>query len=122
MAGFRGHLAVTVTGGLKETMTPWAGVSTLVEAYRKYGVGEAADRALPRKKTAKGLSQGQMTESFVLLSALGGECVEDIERLRQDKGLEGSMMRILCPGSFSRELLYRLNRRLCLDYGSRYGM
>jgi hypothetical protein len=66
-------------------------VSTLVEAYRKYGVGDAADRALPKKKTAKGLSQGQMTESFILLSALGGECVEDIERLRQDKGLEAML-------------------------------
>jgi hypothetical protein len=54
-------------------------------------VGEAADRALPRKKTAKGLSQGQMAESFILLSALGGECVEDIERLRQDKGLEAML-------------------------------
>jgi hypothetical protein len=72
-------------------MTPWAGVSTLVEAYRTYGVGDAADRALPKKKTAKGLSQGQMTESFVLLSALGGECVEDIERLRQDGGLEAML-------------------------------
>ena len=74
MKGFRGHLAVTVTGGLEEVMTPWAGASVLVESYRRYGVGDAADRALPRKKTAKGLSQGQMTESFVLLSALGGEC------------------------------------------------
>ena len=91
MTGFRGHLAVTVTGGLKETMTPWAGVSALAEAYRRYGVGDAADRALPKKKTAKGLSQGQMTESFVLLSALGGECIEDIERLRQDKGLEAML-------------------------------
>ena len=26
-------------------------------------------------------------ESFVLLSTLGGECVEDIERLREDSGL-----------------------------------
>jgi len=86
--GFRGHLAVTVTGGLEEVVTPWAGASTLVEAYRGYGVGDAADKALPRKKTAKGLSQGQMTESFMLLSALGGECVEDMEKLRQDKGLE----------------------------------
>jgi len=51
-------------------------------------VGEAADRALPKKKTVKGLTQGQMTECFVLLSALGGECIEDMERLRQDKGLE----------------------------------
>jgi len=89
--GFRGHLAVTVTGGLEEIVTPWAGASTLVEAYRKYGVGDAADSALPKKKTAKGLSQGEMTESFVLLSALGGECVEDMERLRQDKGLEAML-------------------------------
>jgi hypothetical protein len=29
-----------------------------------------------------------MVESFVLLSALGGECIEDMERLRQDEGLE----------------------------------
>ena len=88
MEGFRGHLAVTVTGGLEEIVTPWAGASTLIEAYRRYGVGDAADKALPRKKTSKGLSQGQMTESFVLLSALGGECIEDIEKLRQDRGLE----------------------------------
>jgi hypothetical protein len=54
-------------------------------------VGDAGDRALPKKKTAKGLSQGQMTESFVLLSALGGECVEDMERLRWDKGLEAML-------------------------------
>ena len=91
MKGFRGHLAVTVTGGLEEIVTPWAGAGTLVEAYRRYNVGDAADRALPRKKTTKGLSQGQMTESFVLLSALGGECVEDMERLRQDKGLEAML-------------------------------
>ena len=88
MKGYRGHLGVTMAGGLEEVVTPWAGVGLVVEAYRRYGVGEAADRALPKKKTAKGLSQGQMTESFVLLSALGGECVEDMERLRQDKGLE----------------------------------
>ena len=53
MKGFRGHLAVTVTGGLEEVVTAWAGVSTLVEAYRRYSVGDAADRVLPRKKTRK---------------------------------------------------------------------
>jgi hypothetical protein len=89
--GFRGHLAVRVTGGLEESVTPWAGASVLVEAYRSFGVGDAADRALPKKKTSKGLSQGQMTESFVLLSALGGECLEDMERLRQDEGLEAML-------------------------------
>src|SRR4030042_505550 len=87
MKGFRGHLGVTVTGGLEEVVTPWAGASTLIETYRRYGVGNAVERALPKKKTAKGLSQGQTVESFVLLSALGGGCIEDMERLRQDQGL-----------------------------------
>jgi len=32
-----------------------------------------------------------MTESLVLLSALGGECIEDMGRLRQDKGLEAML-------------------------------
>jgi len=91
MKAFNGHLAVTVTGGLEEIVTPWAGASTLIEAYRKYGVGDIADISLPRKKIMKGLSQGQMIESFILLSALGGECIEDIERLRQDKGLEAML-------------------------------
>src|SRR4030042_6231797 len=91
MKGFRGHLGVTVTGGLEEVVTPWAGASTLIETYRRYGVGNAVERALPKKKTAKGLSQGQMVESFVLLSALGGGCIEDMERLRQDEGLEAML-------------------------------
>jgi hypothetical protein len=28
-----------------------------------------------------------MVESFILLSALGGDCIDDMKRLRQDKGL-----------------------------------
>ncbi len=96
MNGIRGHLGVMVTGGLEEVVTPWAGAAVLVETYRTYGVGDAADRALPAKKSSKGLSQRQMTESFVLLSALGGGCIEDIERLRQDEGL-GVMLGYALP-------------------------
>jgi hypothetical protein len=42
---------------------------------------------LPAKKSAKGLGQDQMVEAFVLLSALGGECLDDFEGLRRDYGL-----------------------------------
>ena len=84
-------LGVILTGGLKEDMTPWAGAALLVELYRKAGVGAAAERALPKKKSSKGLREGQMVESFVLLSALGGDCLDDIERLREDKGLEAML-------------------------------
>ena len=64
------RLGVKIVGGLKETSTPWAGASVLVDLFRKLELGEAADKVLPAKKSSKGLRHGQMVESFVLLSAL----------------------------------------------------
>ena len=73
-------LALAMMGGLEGAMTPWAGVGVLIEAMRQTEVTSKADRVLPLKRSRKGLSSGQMVESFVLLSSLGGECIEDIER------------------------------------------
>ena len=87
-------LGVKIVGGLKETSTPWAGASLLVELFRRSGVEAAANKALPAKGSAKGLKQGQMVESMVLLSALGGECVEDMQRLRDDGGWRPSYPRV----------------------------
>jgi hypothetical protein len=83
----RSSLGVILTGGLEEEVTPWGGAALVVELYRKAGIEAAVERALPKKKSSKGLRQEQMVESFVLLSALGGDCIEDMERLRQDRGL-----------------------------------
>ncbi len=81
------RLAIDFAGGLEETTTAFAGAGLLIELNRACGVMAAADKYLPAKQRAKGLSQGQMVEAMVLLSALGGECPEDLERLRQDEGL-----------------------------------
>ncbi len=81
-------LEMEFEGGLEEEVTAHAGVSLLVETGRRSGVMGKADQVLPPKKNPKGLGQGQMVESFVLLSALGGECLEDFEQLRTDLGLE----------------------------------
>lgn len=80
-------LGVEIVGGLKEVSTPWAGVSLLVELSRATGIWAVADKVLPAKRSSKGLTQGQMVESFMLLSALGGECLEDMQHLRDDEGL-----------------------------------
>lgn len=73
-----------MTGGLEAVMTPWAGVAPLIEAMRKTEVTSKADKVLPLKRSSKGLTSGQMLECFVLLTTLGGECLEDMERLRRD--------------------------------------
>jgi hypothetical protein len=75
-------------GGLSETMTAHAGVTLLIELGRISEVMATAERYLPAKKSSKGLSQAQFVESFVLLSALGGDCIDDFDTLRQDQGLQ----------------------------------
>ena len=82
-----GLLNIGIAGGLKEVSTGWAGASLLMELFRKLELDQIASLVLPTKKTTKGLKAGQMVESFILLSALGGECVDDMKRLRNDEGL-----------------------------------
>ena len=81
-------LEIEFAGGLQEEVTAHAGVALLVETGRRSGVMATADRVLPGKRNPKGLSHGQMVESLVVLSALGGECVDDLQKLREDRGLE----------------------------------
>jgi len=54
----RSTLGVTLTGGLEEEVTPWAGAALLVELYRKAGIGAAVEQSLPRKRSPKGLREG----------------------------------------------------------------
>jgi len=81
------RLGVKIVGGLKEVSTPWAGVSLLVDLYRKLEMDKLGDRVLPAKKSTKGLTPGKTVESFVLLSTLGGENIDDMQHLRDDAGL-----------------------------------
>ena len=92
-------------GGLEEEVTAHAGVVLLMEAGRRSGVMEKADRVLPAKKNPKGLGQAQMVESFVILSALGGECVDDFGTLRADLGLEAMVGYELPAPSTARSFL-----------------
>ena len=45
-----------------------------------------ADLVLPKKKNPKGLTQGQLVEGLVALSALGGDCLEDLETFQRTRG------------------------------------
>jgi hypothetical protein len=80
-------LDIDLRGGLTDKVTPHAGVALLLETARRSGVIAAAERALPAKTSPKGLRQGEMVEALVLLSALGGDCIDDLDGLRRDQGL-----------------------------------
>jgi hypothetical protein len=100
-------LDIDFRGGLTEEVTPHAGVALLVELGRISGVMGAAQRHLPPKANPKGLSQGQMVESFVLLCALGGDCIDDLDNLRRDRGLSAMVGYDLPAASTGRQWLER---------------
>jgi hypothetical protein len=79
-----GVLGVELAGGLEEFTTAYAGSSLLIELMRRCGVDAVSNQVLGAKK---GYTSGHMVESFVMLSALGGECLEDFALLRNDQGL-----------------------------------
>src|SRR6266540_3626151 len=102
-------LDIDLRCGLTDEVTPHAGSALLIELGRRSGTMAAAERHLPPKKSAKGLGQGQFVESFVLLSALGGDCIEDFEGLRRDRGLAAIVGYDLPAAATARQWLDRFH-------------
>jgi hypothetical protein len=90
-------------------VTPHAGSALLIEVMRRSGVIAAAERHLPAKKSAKGLRQGELVEAFVLMSALGGECLDDFDTVRRDRGLAALLGYDLPAASTARQWLDRFH-------------
>src|SRR4051812_40706961 len=80
-------LDIDLVGGLTDQVTPHAGSALLLEVVRRSGVIASAERHLPAKKSTKGLRPGELVEAFMVLSALGGEGLDDFDNLRRDRGL-----------------------------------
>ena len=102
-------LDIDLAGGLTEEVTPHAGVALLVELGRRSGVMAAAAKYLPPKQSAKGLGQDQLVESFVLLAALGGDCLDDFDGLRRDFGLRALVGYTLPSAPTARQWLDRFH-------------
>jgi len=65
-----------------------AGLSGVSRVYRSLGLpGSCAANLGALKNRQRGLESGQNIESLVVLHAAGGECMDDMDRLREDEGL-----------------------------------
>jgi hypothetical protein len=108
-------LDIDLRGGLTDAVTPSAGAALLIEAMRRAGVPAAAERHLSAKRSPKGLGQGAMVESLVLLSALGGDCLDDLDQLRRDMGLAALAGYTLPAASTARQWLDRFHEPALLE-------
>ncbi|MFN0071672.1 MAG: hypothetical protein ACKVVP_09330 [Chloroflexota bacterium] len=102
-------LDIDLRGGLTDAVTPHAGSALLIDLGRRSGVIPAAEKHLPRKTSTKGLRPGELVESFVLLTALGGDCLDDFDGLRRDRGLAALLGYDLPAASTARQWLDRFH-------------
>ena len=72
---------------LPETLTALGGIPLVVETFRSLHLPERVMEQVRVKERERGYDEATFVESFVILNAAGGECVEDFRRLRQDPGL-----------------------------------
>jgi hypothetical protein len=68
-------------------LTARAGLCAFSRAFRSLGGPGLCDAHVLVKERARGFTAGQQVESLVLLHAAGGDCMQDIEPLRQDSGV-----------------------------------
>lgn len=91
---------------LKSPLTSFAGLPLVAEAFRAFGLDQVANRLLALKKRQRGYTEGQVIESFALLLAAGGECLDDFAKLRDEQGLP-AMLGYLPPSpDAARRFLY----------------
>jgi hypothetical protein len=86
--GRQGILPFVIEQAHREGVTAWAGLPLVVETMRALGLDELAASELPQQKRQRGFAPEQKLEALVTLIAAGGDRVEDMRVLAQDKGLE----------------------------------
>ena len=72
---------------LAETLTAFGGVPLVVQTFRSLGLPGSVQREVHIKARQRGYDEATFVESFVVLHAVGGECLDDFDRLREDPGL-----------------------------------
>ena len=72
---------------LQETLTALGGIPLVVQAFRSLGMPGSVQQHVAVKERERGYDEATFVESFVILNAAGGECVDDFAQLRSDPGL-----------------------------------
>ena len=86
--GRQGILPFVIEQAKRDDITARAGLPLVVETMRALGLEEVAAKELGRPKGQRGFAPPQKLEAIVTLIAAGGDRMEDIRILSQDKGIE----------------------------------
>ena len=94
---------------LEECLTAYAGVPLFVRAMRSLNVAGGVKDHVHVKQRQRGFDEATYVESFLVLNALGGDCLEDFERLREDAGLKEMLGHEVPSPEAARKFLYQFH-------------
>jgi hypothetical protein len=99
----------------EECVTAYAGIPLFVQAMRSLDVPGGVKQHLQVKQRQRGLNEASYVESFLVLNALGGECLEDFDRLREDEGLAQMLGHEVPSPEAARKFLYQFHDEAKLE-------
>jgi hypothetical protein len=94
---------------LEEAVTAYAGLPVFLQAVRSLDVGGCVRQYLHLKQRQRGFDEASYVESFLVLNALGGECLEDFDRLREDEGVGAMLGHDVPSPEAARKFLYQFH-------------
>lgn len=95
----------------EEMLTSWGGIPLVVQAFRSLGLPGSVKQHVVVKERQRGYDEATFVESFVLLNAAGGECLEDFEHLRADAGLSEMIGHEVPSSEAARKFLYAFHEQ-----------
>jgi hypothetical protein len=104
---------------LEEAITAYGGIPVFLRAVRSLDVGGRKNRHLQVKQRQRGFDEGSYVKSFLVLNALGGECLDDFDRLREDEGLAQMLGHEIPSPEAARKFLYRFHDEQKLEQAQR---
>jgi len=93
----------------EENVTALGGIPLLIQAFRSLGTGRSVAQHVQIKQRQRGLDEASYVESFVVLNAAGGDCLEDFDHLRVDSGLAELIGHELPSPEAARKFLYQFH-------------
>jgi len=94
-------------------LTAHAGLPLVAETFRASGAWAAVDGSLRTRSRLRerGLTDAELVESFCVLLAAGGECIEDFNVLREDEALASLIGHEFPSPARAKEFLYAFERQ-----------
>jgi hypothetical protein len=92
-----------------EVLTGFGGLPTVVQTFRSMRLPQSIGAHVRIKERQRGYDEATFVESFVVLNAAGGECLDDFERLREDAGLAEMLGHAVPSAEAARKFLYEFH-------------